>query len=112
MKKTVALLGFALSLLLTINGMAQDDKPKKEKARAEKKEAKADKKIAKEAGDDAAKTTAKAEKKAPKINATTINMCVVGTTNEIPASAILATTTKMANNRYSALRNASAPSYI
>ena len=53
---------------------------------------------------------AKAEKNAPKIKATTINICVVGTMNEIPASTILARTTKIANKRYSAFKNAKAPS--
>jgi len=53
---------------------------------------------------------AKAEKNAPKINATTINMCVVGTMNEIPAKTILAKTTKIANNLYSAFKKAKAPS--
>ena len=55
---------------------------------------------------------ASAEKKAPKINATTINICEVGTTNEIPARTKLTTTTKIDNNLYSAFKNANAPSYI
>ena len=53
---------------------------------------------------------AKAEKNAPKMKATTIRMCVVGTINEIPAKTILAATTKIANNLYSAFKNANAPS--
>ena len=53
---------------------------------------------------------AKAEKNAPKINATTISMCVVGTKNDTPAKAILTTTTNTANNLYSAFKNAKAPS--
>ena len=53
---------------------------------------------------------ANAEKNAPKINATTISMCVVGTINETPANAILTTTTKMASNLYSAFKKAKAPS--
>ena len=53
---------------------------------------------------------ANAEKNAPKIKATTIKMCVVGTINEIPAKTALAPTTKIANKRYSAFKNASAPS--
>ena len=52
------------------------------------------------------------KKKAPKINATTINICEVGTTNEIPARTKLTTTTKIDNNLYSAFKNANAPSYI
>ena len=66
MKKTFAALSLVLSLLVAFNSMAQDDKPKKEKATAEKKMAKADKKAAKDVGDDAAVKTAKAEKKAAK----------------------------------------------
>ena len=53
---------------------------------------------------------AKAEKNAPKINATTINICVVGTINEIPARITLAPITKNVNNLYSAFKKASAPS--
>ncbi len=55
---------------------------------------------------------ANAEKIAPKINATTISMCVVGTMKEIAASAILAPTTKKVSNLYSAFRKAKAPSYM
>ena len=53
---------------------------------------------------------AKAEKKAPKIKATTIKMCVVGTIKEIPAKTTLDIKTKMVNNLYSAFKNARAPS--
>ena len=54
---------------------------------------------------------AKAEKKAPKINATTINKCVLTPGKKvIPAKTTLAITTKIANNRYSAFRKAKAPS--
>ena len=53
-----------------------------------------------------------AEKIAPTINAGTINQCVVGTTVEIPKSAADAMTTKMASKRYSAERNAMAPSLM
>ena len=53
---------------------------------------------------------AKAEKKAPKMNATMIKIWVVGTTKEIAARTRLAMTTKIANKRYSAFRKAKAPS--
>ena len=58
------------------------------------------------------KSGTKAEKIAPKINATTIKICVVGTTKETTANAILTITTKIANNLYSALKKAKAPSYM
>ena len=53
---------------------------------------------------------ATAEKTAPITKATTMNQCVVSTKVEITPSRIPANTTKMANTRYSALRNANAPS--
>ena len=53
---------------------------------------------------------ANAENIAPKTKATTIKMCVVGTTKEIPANAILAPITKKVSNRYSAFKKANAPS--
>ena len=55
---------------------------------------------------------AKAEKKAPKIKATTISQCVVGTIKETAAKATLTITTKIARSLYSAFKNAKAPSYI
>ena len=55
---------------------------------------------------------ASAEKKAPNTNATTINICVVGTTNDIPASTKLTAITKIDNNLYSAFKNANAPTYM
>ena len=53
---------------------------------------------------------AKAEKIAPIIKATTINIWVDGTKNETPARTILAANTNIASNLYSAFRNANAPS--
>ena len=55
---------------------------------------------------------AKAENIAPKINAGTIIQLVVETIIDIPKSATDATTTKINNNLYSALRNARAPSWM
>ena len=49
---------------------------------------------------------ANAEKKAPKIKATTIKMCVVGTTKDTIANNTLTITTKIANNLYSAFKKA------
>ena len=51
-----------------------------------------------------------AEKNAPKINETTIKICVVGTMNEIPARTALTTITNTDNKRYSAFKKANAPS--
>ena len=53
---------------------------------------------------------AHAEKSAPNINATTINMCVVGTMNDIPANAKLTIITNTVKSLYSAFKNAKAPS--
>ena len=54
---------------------------------------------------------AKAEKKAPKIKATTINKCVFTPSIwVIPAKTTLAISTNIANNLYSAFKNANAPS--
>ncbi len=53
---------------------------------------------------------AKAEKTAPKIKATTIKICVVGTIKDTTANAILTITTKTASSLYSALKKAKAPS--
>ncbi len=53
---------------------------------------------------------ATAEKMAPMTKATTINQCVSSTRVETTASAAPAMTTKIASRRYSALRNARAPS--
>jgi hypothetical protein len=47
---------------------------------------------------------AQAENKAPKIKATTIKICVVGTIKETPARAKLTTITNMDNNLYSAFK--------
>ena len=47
---------------------------------------------------------------APKIKATTINQCVVGTTNDTIANNILTMTTKIARSLYSAFKKANAPS--
>ncbi len=55
---------------------------------------------------------ATAEKTAPITNATTINQCVVSTKVDITPSKAPATTTKMASTRYSAFKNANAPSRI
>ena len=51
-----------------------------------------------------------AEKMAPKIKATTINQCVVGTTNDTIANNALTMTTKIARSLYSAFKKANAPS--
>ena len=53
---------------------------------------------------------ANAEKNAPKINETTIKICVVGTTNDIPAKTTLTIRTKIDSNLYSAFKKARAPS--
>ena len=53
---------------------------------------------------------ANAEKNAPKINETTIKICVVGTTNDIPAKTTLTIKTKIESNLYSAFKKARAPS--
>ena len=55
---------------------------------------------------------AKAEKKAPNTKAGTIIQLVVSTATEIPKRATEAMMTKINNRRYSALRKASAPSFI
>jgi len=47
---------------------------------------------------------AKAEKIAPKINATTINQCVVGTTKDTIVNNILTINTKTAKSLYSAFK--------
>ena len=53
---------------------------------------------------------ANAEKMAPKIKATTINQCVVGTTKDTTVSKTLTIITKIAKSLYSAFKNAKAPS--
>ena len=53
---------------------------------------------------------ANAEKMAPKIKATTINQCVVGTTNDTTANKTLTIITKIASSLYSAFKKANAPS--
>ena len=53
---------------------------------------------------------ANAEKTAPITKETTMSILVVGTIKEIPANAILTTTTKIASSLYSAVKKANAPS--
>ena len=55
---------------------------------------------------------AKAEKTAPMTKATTMNQWVVSTMAETRPKRAPATTTKMAKMRYSALKNAKAPSWM
>ena len=55
---------------------------------------------------------ANAEKKAPKIKATTISICVVGIIKDTTANKTLTTITKIIYNLYSAFKKAKAPSYI
>ena len=55
---------------------------------------------------------ARAEKNAPITNAIIIIQCVVSTSIEITPSAIAAMPTKTKRSRYSATRNAKAPSFI
>ena len=55
---------------------------------------------------------ATAENTAPITNATTMNQCVVSTIEETIPRRAPATTTKIAKMRYSAFKNAKAPSLI
>ena len=55
---------------------------------------------------------ANAEKKAPKIKATTISICVVGIIKDTTANKTLTTITKIVNSLYYSFRKANAPSYI